>query len=190
MGYTPQKIYEICGCIREHFCLSYNIRKNNNLYIYFVTEDFSVKFIGEELKYLGPDERSQALLLNKAINKREVSLNSLDKHWINSTPGIYAKKFVSFDRFIEELSNLIRKRFHIIINRIGKFEKYLDVDYKDLTKENIESESLITIFLNENFPMTILMDILKDFNDPVILYLPKIREAQNKVLYINFLLEN
>ncbi len=68
-GLTPKKIYELCSCIRETFCLSYSIRKDNNLLLYFQKEHILVSFIGEALRYLGPDERSQALLLEKALNK-------------------------------------------------------------------------------------------------------------------------
>jgi len=68
-GYTPPLIYKICSCIREAFCLSYAIRKNNNLYLYFQKEKILIKFEGSRLRYLGPDERSQALLLKKAFEK-------------------------------------------------------------------------------------------------------------------------
>ncbi|MFX1531798.1 MAG: hypothetical protein ACFFBC_11850, partial [Promethearchaeota archaeon] len=72
-GLTPQKIYELCSCIRETFCLSYSIRKNNNLYLYFQEENLLLSFIGKKLRYLGPDERSQALLLLKALTKLQES---------------------------------------------------------------------------------------------------------------------
>ena len=32
-GLTPLDVYKICSCIRETFCLSYSIRKQNNLYL-------------------------------------------------------------------------------------------------------------------------------------------------------------
>ena len=45
-GLTPQKVYGLCSCIREVFCLSYSIRKNNILYLYFQKEHVLVKFEG------------------------------------------------------------------------------------------------------------------------------------------------
>ncbi|MHA1764008.1 MAG: hypothetical protein ACTSYC_09685, partial [Promethearchaeota archaeon] len=66
-GNTPLEIYDLCTCIKETFCLSYAIRKLNDLYLYFIEESLFLKFHGGELKYLGSDERSQAILLLKAI---------------------------------------------------------------------------------------------------------------------------
>ena len=61
-GHTPLYIYALCSCIRETFCLSYAIRKNNTLYLYFQEEKILIKFEGSNLRYLGPDDRSQSLL--------------------------------------------------------------------------------------------------------------------------------
>ena len=76
IGYTPPLIYKICSCIREAFCLSYAIRKNNNLFLYFQKEKILIKFEGSRLRYLGPDERSQAILLKKVLDKSISTINS------------------------------------------------------------------------------------------------------------------
>ena len=68
-GNTPPDIYKLCVSIREAFCISYYIRKENNLYFYIEEKHILIKFIGNELRYLGSDERSQALLLSKVLNK-------------------------------------------------------------------------------------------------------------------------
>jgi len=189
-GKTPPKIYDICCCIREFFCLSYNIRKGNNFYLYFLAEDFSVKFIGNELRYLGPDERSQALLLNKAIKKGEQYTNSYNQHWIESTPGIYIKKFLSFDIFIEELSALLRKNFQLVVNRRKIFKDQLKLNIKQFKDERSIEDKPIILLLNENLPISILSNIIGNINDLKVQHLLKIKSPQNKILYINFSIEN
>ncbi|TFF90477.1 MAG: hypothetical protein EU548_02800, partial [Promethearchaeota archaeon] len=174
----------------EFFCLSYNIRKENNFYLYFLAEDFSVKFIGNELRYLGPDERSQALLLNKAIKKGEQYTNSYNQHWIESTPGIYIKKFLSFDIFIEELSALLRKNFQVVINRKDIFKDQLKLDIKEFKDEKLIEDKPIIILLNENLPASILSNIMVNINDLRVFHLSKIKSPENKILYINFSIEN
>jgi len=72
-GNTPLDVYKLCSCIRESFCLSYAIRKNNNLYLYFQNEHILIKFEGRTLRFVGPDERSQALLLEKALIYASIS---------------------------------------------------------------------------------------------------------------------
>jgi hypothetical protein len=47
-GETPQKIYTLCSIIRETFCLSYSIRKENNLFLYFFEDHCAVRLIGSE----------------------------------------------------------------------------------------------------------------------------------------------
>jgi len=98
-GKTPLDVYQLCSCIRETFCLSYSIRKENNLYLLFQEYNALIKFEGKKLKFLSSDERSQALLLYKALNLSSEIL-SFD-NWYKSTPGIYIKKFEDFNAFIE-----------------------------------------------------------------------------------------
>ncbi|MEJ2249793.1 MAG: hypothetical protein P8Y70_11165 [Candidatus Lokiarchaeota archaeon] len=190
LGITPPKIYKICSCIKEQFCLSYNIRKENDLYLYFLAENLSVKFIGEELRYLGPDERSQALLLNKAIKKAEESPNINNKHWIDSTPGIYARRYRDFSLFVEELSNLLKGRFKIILNKIEIIRKEFDLKLYELNKETLEKDSFVILFLDESISIVDVMHIFKNMDDPIILHIPKVNNSDDKILYTNYLLDN
>ena len=92
-GKTPPEIYHICSCIREAFCLSYTIRKENNLFLNFQSEGILIKFEGAKLRYLGPDERSQVLLLKKALDKVNLFKSTDIEKWRKSTPGIFVRKF-------------------------------------------------------------------------------------------------
>jgi hypothetical protein len=103
-GFCPEKIYQICCCLRTCFCLSYAIRKENDFYIYFLKNNIAVKFIGKELRFLGPDERSQALLLYKALKKRNIKTNL--ESWVDSTPGIYIKEYNDFSLFFREFMSI------------------------------------------------------------------------------------
>lgn len=116
-GYTPPKVYQICACIKEAFCLSYAIRKENNLYLFFVKESFLVKLVGNELRFLGSDERSQAILLNKALDLRGYSNKNENFRWQKSTPGIFFINFPSIlDLFFEHLESLDYESFILILN--------------------------------------------------------------------------
>ncbi len=94
-GKTPLDIYNLCSIIRESFCCSYSIRKDNNLYIYINSIHILIKFEGNSLRYLGSDERSQALLLNKALDKineaEKINFQGMQK----STPGIFVKRLLN-----------------------------------------------------------------------------------------------
>ena len=92
-GKTPLNVYKICSCIRETFCLSYAIRKDNVLYLYFQKEHVLIKFEGQTLRFLGPDERSQAILIKKALNKIYEKFDNENNKWVKSTPGIFGKRF-------------------------------------------------------------------------------------------------
>ena len=52
-GNTPPEIYKICVCLKETYCISFNIRKENNVYLYFQNERILIKFEGSTLRFLG-----------------------------------------------------------------------------------------------------------------------------------------
>ena len=108
-GITPIIIYKICSCIRETFCLSYGIRKNNNLYLFIKDQNALIHFIGNELRYLGPDERSQALLLHKALGIARNNSKLKNYSWTESTPGIRVKILNNFNLFLLYLNSLNSK---------------------------------------------------------------------------------
>ncbi|MFO7794873.1 MAG: hypothetical protein ACQERB_00445 [Promethearchaeati archaeon] len=188
-GNTPPKIYKICSCIRDTFCLSYSIRKNNNLYLYFVENHYAIKLIGSELRYLGSDERSQALLLNKAINLLQ---KRHEDDWIASTPGIFVKYYRNPKRLLDELTPDKFKEIVWIIDSKDsqKFRKISTLDklYKQSKINN--SLFIITLFkLEEDFPF-----LIKWRNSTTKMRLTftnqeKWKKPQDKILYFNFYLD-
>ena len=113
-GDTPPEIYQICSSIRTAFCTSFGIKKENNFYIYFQQERVLVKFSGERLKYLGPDERNQAILLKKAFDKLIAGNGLNNNDWIDSTPGIQIRKLTessSLPSFLHTLNLMFYTKF-------------------------------------------------------------------------------
>ena len=186
-GQTPQIVYELCSCIRETFCLSYSIRKTNFLYLYFQKEHVLVKFEGKKLRYLGPDERSQALLLEKALNKVKEEININNSIWIKSTPGIFIRKFYDVSSFINFYRSIALEKSFLIINTPQIDED--NVDFYNLDENLVEIKEndffIIPIYVisRENSKM---IELFKEVKNIKLLSLSKIKKVENKILYINF----
>jgi len=184
-GKTPPEIYVLCNCIRETFCISYSIRKNNNLYFYFHKENVLIKFIGNELRFLGSDERSQALLLNKALNKNDTQNSEYDT-WIKSTPGIYFKKYSEDSSILGYLESIIKAKFIFLISD--------DVINNDLfpeaknfnTLENITEYFYIIPTYSISKSNTNLIQLIKGLKNIQFIELLKIKAIHDKILHINY----
>ena len=171
-GNTPLDVYRLCSCIREVFCLSYAIRKENEFFIFINQNHLCLKLIGKSLRYLGSDERSQAILLLKALEMEETI--PYDK-WINSTPGIFLKKLINLEflfSFIKESDN------HIFIIDDKNFHNKKITDYKinhhDLIILNELKKDYFNQHQNGNFERVTL---------------PNHYSLENKILYINYQLD-
>ena len=186
-GSTPLKIYELCSCIRETFCLSYSIRKNNNLFLYFQDKYLLVKFLGNKLRYLGPDERSQALLLEKALSVANEFYSRLDEQDRRSTPGIYVSKFIDFDSLLNHFKLYQKRMNYFIIDWEENAQEKIEIYpvYKSL--ETIEESDFFIIptfaFTLENSGFFHPLRVMKNIK---YLSLSKIKQIENKILYINF----
>ncbi|MFX0023663.1 MAG: hypothetical protein ACFE9S_15155 [Candidatus Hermodarchaeota archaeon] len=183
-GNTPLMIYKICSSLREAFCLSYAIRKENNFYLYFQKEHLLIKFEGETLRFLGPDERSQALLLNKALNKIFNNFNSLNYRWIKSTPGIYVKTLSSTLEFIEYFNSLSYGKNYLILQYSQEPCKSINLD------KNFESIKESDFFIIPTYKIqnsnNNMLEMLKQIRNIEILTLSMIDSIEDKILYINF----
>lgn len=185
-GETPPLIYKICCCIRETFCLSYAIRKENNLYLFFKEELVLILLKGDELKYLGSDERSQALLFQKALAKKSKVNDFKNDHWLNSTPGFYIKIFNSKLSLINHFDSTEVKHFTFITGE----------DHQEFSKcgETLDFTSLSQ--LPKNLYILPLDFSLADVGEMMLLFkklkriklinLSKISAIEDKILYINY----
>ena len=169
LGNTPLDIYHLCSIIREAFCLSYSIRKSNELYILIKNSLSILKFQGNDLRYLGSDERSQALLLLKALEKLKAIQ---DDYWIISTPGILIKKVNSPLNLFSSIDKLADKKI-IIINEEAS------INLNIITDVRINEQDLIIIESEGNQLETIHL------NNVARIALPHIISVEDKILYIN-----
>jgi len=195
-GTTPTIIYKICSCIRETFCLSYGIRKNNNLYLFIKDQNALTLFIGNELRYLGPDERSQALLLNKALGKARNNSKLKNYSWTESTPGIRVKILNNFNSFLLYLNSLNFQRLTFICDPISLYDMPFLYHMFDLPKikeleqlKHIKESFFIFPSNNQDLSefLKSLVHIYPSMLELVTLVpLNKIKATEEKILYVNF----
>ena len=184
-GKTPPDVYTICSCIRNVFCLSYSIRKQNVFFIYVIKNNLIIKFEGKTLKYLGPDERSQSLLLMKALNRLDEKIyrENNDK-WLQSSPGIFIKKLNSNQIIINFLNSLNNKMIiffnevYLVLDNIGTIPDKLYIKL-----ENYILIFPLNVFKTENLNF---LRHLTNYKNTLSYKLPYIKSVQDKILYINF----
>lgn len=171
-GNTPLDIYKLCSCLREVFCLSYSIRKENGIYIAINQNLLIIKLSGKYLRYLGPDERSQAILLLKALEIQEaIPYNK----WINSTPGIFIKKTINLDQFLTSIQE-IGEKFFLIEDINSNLRKNTNYTF---THQDV-------IILDESREKNLALHNLGELER---IHLPKTFSLENKILYINYQLD-
>jgi len=188
-GFCPKEIYEICCGLRTCFCLSYAIRKDNDFYLIFIENEIAIKFIGRELRFLGPDERSQALLLYKALKKRKPEMNK--NIWIESTPGIYIKKGSDFNEVLKELISAKNSNLYIVQNQSTQSSSNRTNDF--MSKQRLLEKQGIYIFsFDEISPSNLLQNCsylnLKNETIPTI-NLKNIKKISDQILMLNYLLD-
>ncbi|MBY9006615.1 MAG: hypothetical protein KGD63_07640 [Candidatus Lokiarchaeota archaeon] len=198
-GNTPPEIYKICSCIREAFCLSYAIRKENRLWLYFQKVNSLIELNGSKLRFLGSDERSQALLLMKALDL--IKFSTL-YNWKKSTPGIFVRKFEkNSDFFLYINSNMSEEIVFIPYQNALDFLSLENnnkmniniVNIRDL--KNIEEKLYIISLDAESNDFLNLYTNYKIDNDHELLEkikignLINIEGVENKILYLNYLID-
>ncbi|UCD01294.1 MAG: hypothetical protein JSV23_10500 [Promethearchaeota archaeon] len=185
LGKTPFDVYRLCNCIRETFCLSYSIRKENNLYLYFQKEHVLIKFEGTKLRYLGPDERSQTLLLEKALSNTKKESFLENEQWKKSTPGIFFRKFFDDSSFITFYKSLRKGKTFLMIDHPQNVEEKVE-DFNFEFIENMEVDFFIIPFYSKSRDKHKIIELFKEVKNIKPISLSKIKEVENKILYINF----
>ncbi len=184
IGKTPIYVYNLCSIIRESFCLSYSIRKNNNLYLYFESLQLLIKYDGKKLRFLGSDERSQAILLNKALEKINGDEKVKTREWENSTPGIFVKRLPNSSSILENINNILHNKI-VFIAEFENKDIYPDiVNLNDLDDMN-EFSYILPYSQNSQSSLRFLQVIKENYNLKYI-NLSNIKGIENKILYINF----
>ncbi len=78
----------LCRCVSSGFFLSHAIREDVRLFL-VLSDEFTVRFEGSELRRLNPDERSTAALIRAALAEREGAIGHVE---VESTPGVYLSR--------------------------------------------------------------------------------------------------
>ncbi len=184
IGKTPIYVYNLCSIIRESFCLSYSIRKNNNLYLYFESLQLLIKYGGKKLRFLGSDERSQALLLKRALEKINGDEKVKTQEWEKSTPGIFVKRLSNSGSILENINNILHNK--IVFN--AEFEdKNLYPDVINLDDLDDMSEYCYIFPYSQNSQSSLrFLQVIKENYNLKYINLSNIKGIENKILYINF----
>lgn len=146
---TPDfKLDDICGgagrldvlvrCVTSAFFLSHEIRKDTEVFIVLQGGDDApktVRFSGETIRYLNPDERSTASLIRNALLK-----DIPEGEEIRSSPGVYISRM----SFADILNHLNGKGEFVYLKEDGTDVRDFDFpenpvfvlgDDRDLTEE-------------------------------------------------------
>jgi len=106
-GFVDSTVSKLSACIRAAFFLSHGIRRDTTLYILVNDGNYIIKLVGVELKYLGPDSRSIAMLLMKAqmefkeLNEKKSTLSKRGVYICkNSANSIEALKNINATQII------------------------------------------------------------------------------------------
>lgn len=184
VGKTPIYVYNLCSIIRESFCLSYSIRKNNNLYLYFESLQLLIKYEGKKLRFLGSDERSQALLLKRALAKINGDEKVKTQEWEKSTPGIFIKRLPNSGSILENINNILHNKI-VFITEFENKNLYPDVINLDDLDDISEYCYIFPYSQNSQSSLRFLQVIKENYNLKYI-NLSNIKGIENKILYINF----
>ncbi|MDD1767685.1 MAG: tRNA (pseudouridine(54)-N(1))-methyltransferase TrmY [Methanomassiliicoccales archaeon] len=152
------KLDDLCGgagrldvllrCINSAFFLSHDIRRDVEMFLVLLGPPSSPKtlrFVGNELKYLNPDERSTGALVRNALMQKASGEE-------RSSPGIY----ISNRSYPELFSNISKETKVVYLKEDGADIREVDFpddvtfvlgDDQDLTPE--EEESLMAYLPNK-----------------------------------------
>ncbi len=124
----------LCRCVNAALFLSHDLRRDVRLYLVLKGEPAPskiIRFDGNEVRYLSPDERSAASLIKKALEKKA------QEFWTESTPGVSIRKGDLKDLLAELDKKVIYLREDGEDFRGKKFEEPLFVlgDHMGMTEE-------------------------------------------------------
>ena len=122
-------------CVNSVFFLSHSIRQDAELYLVLMGgEDApkTIRLVGNELRYLNPDERSTSSLIRNALLKK------IGSDEVSSSPGIYVS----------------RMSFKDVIDAVSKTSEiaYLKEDGEDIRK--IKFKENVTFVLGDDKDLT------------------------------------
>lgn len=118
-------------CVNASLFLSHDLRRDVDTYTVLLGDPsppVTIRFNGEKVRYLSPDERSAAALIKKALEKGTPASGEEE-----STPGVYISKR-SFEDVIAGLDNVI----------------YLHEDGEDIRKVELTGDETFVLSDHQN----------------------------------------
>jgi tRNA (pseudouridine54-N1)-methyltransferase len=89
----------LCRCITSAFFLSHAIREDVRVHL-VLGDTFTIRFDGQELRRLNPDERSTAALIRGALTEREDAIGHMPAE---SSPGVSVRR-MGFEETLSDLA--------------------------------------------------------------------------------------
>ncbi len=121
----------LARCINASLFLSHDLRRDVDTYAILLGDPnppVTIRFNGEKVRYLSPDERSAAALIKKALEKGAPAMGEEE-----STPGVYISKR-SFEDVIGGLDDII----------------YLREDGEDIRKVQLKGDEAFVLSDHQN----------------------------------------
>ncbi len=132
----------LCRCTSAALFLSHDMRRDVQVHLLLLGEPDPqkiIRFDGESLRYLYPDERSSGSLIKKALDKE------VGEQEIRSTPGVWVRRgglAMLLDEFVEKRCKIVylREDGEDIRNIAGTFNDAVFImgDHNGVTKEEEE----------------------------------------------------
>ncbi len=99
----------LCRCVNSALFLSHGMRRDVNVHLLLLGEPDPgkiIRFNGEKLKYLNPDERSSGSLIKKALQKSSTPYET------QSTPGVWIRR-AGLEELLNEFDEAGRDIFYL-----------------------------------------------------------------------------
>lgn len=90
----------LCRCINAAFVLSHDLRTDVRVYL-VLQDEVVIRFDGDELRYLSPDERNIASLIRTALDAKTEVVGHRN---VESTPGVHISKR-GFEAVLDDVSH-------------------------------------------------------------------------------------
>ncbi|WP_406656932.1 tRNA (pseudouridine(54)-N(1))-methyltransferase TrmY [Methanolobus sp. ZRKC2] len=168
----------LCRCINSALFLSHGMRRDINVHLVLLGEPDPgkiIRFNGEELRYLNPDERSSGSLIKKALEKDATDFET------RSTPGVWIRRG-GLEKLIKEFSENKRKMYYlredgedvravtdleddavfVLGDHMGVTEEEEDI----INNDNSETLSIGPLSLHSDHCITIILNELDRFEQP------------------------
>jgi len=125
----------LCRCVNASFFLSHEFRRDVECYLVLLGEPDSpktIRFSGEHLRYLSPDERSAGSLIKKAL------AIPTGEEFRDTTPGVQVRRGGLAD-LVEEYPFAVLDERGTDIRKITDIpDAYILSDHLDFTPEEME----------------------------------------------------